>query len=498
MTGGVRMSGGFTKINGMDCSFTGIREISAGVAEGKYSVSEITGMYIERIKSMDGEIGAFLTICEEGAAAQAKAVDGKIRGGKKPGRLAGVPVAVKDNICTDGIRTTCASRMLENFIPPYNATVIEKLVSEDAIIIGKTNMDEFAMGSSTENSAFKITRNPRDTTRVPGGSSGGSAAAVAAGMVPAALGSDTGGSIRQPAAFCGIVGLKPTYGLVSRYGLIAFGSSLDQIGPMSKTVEDCALMLEVIQGRDDRDSTSYRGEYHQDYTGSLGRDIKGLRIAVLKEYFADGLDSEIASSVNDSIRRLESLGASVDEISLPAAGDGLAPYYIISSAEASSNLARYDGIRYGYRPKEYADIDELMEKSRSEAFGTEVKRRIMLGTYALSSGYYDAYYKRAQKYRKILRSQLAGVFEKYDLILGPTSPVLPFKIGERSGDPLQMYLADVYTIIVNLAGLPAISIPCGISRDGLPIGLQLIGPHYGEPVVLQAAYALEQELKLDL
>jgi aspartyl-tRNA(Asn)/glutamyl-tRNA(Gln) amidotransferase subunit A len=501
------MSGGFkdAKKDGSDPAGTsmsnghmGIREISAGVAGGKWSAYEITEMYIDKIKSMDDRIGAFLTICEESARAQAKAVDEKIRSGKQPGKLAGVPVAVKDNICTDGIRTTCASRMLENFVPPYNAAVIEKLINEDAVIVGKTNMDEFAMGSSTENSAFRITKNPRDVTRVPGGSSGGSAAAVAAGMVPVSLGSDTGGSIRQPAAFCGIVGLKPTYGLVSRYGLIAFGSSLDQIGPMSKTVEDCALMLEAIQGRDDRDSTSYRGEYQQDYAGRLSGDIKGLKIAVLKEYFTDGLENEIASSLNESIRRLEGLETSVDEVSLPAAGDGLSAYYIISSAEASSNLARYDGIRYGYRPKEYADVDELMEKSRSEAFGTEVKRRIMLGTYALSSGYYDAYYKRAQKYRKLLRSQLAGVFEKYDLILGPTSPVLPFKIGERSGDPLQMYLADIYTIIVNLAGLPAISVPCGFSRDGLPIGLQLIGPHYGEQVLLQAAYALEQDLKLGL
>ena len=491
------MSGGITGTHGNDFGLMSVREISAGVAAGRYSASEITRMCIERIKSTDGETGAFLTVCEETAIAQAKAVDEKIRSGKKPGKLAGVPVAVKDNICTDGIRTTCASRMLEDYIPPYNATVVEKLISEDAVIIGKTNMDEFAMGSSTENSAFKITRNPRDTDRVPGGSSGGSAAAVAAGMVPAALGSDTGGSIRQPAAFCGIVGLKPTYGLVSRYGLIAFGSSLDQVGPMTKTVEDCALMLEVIQGMDVRDSTSHRGKYPQDYAGRLGEGIRDFRIAVLKEFFTDGLDGEIASAVRDSARRLEGLGAAVDEVSLPAAGDGLAAYYIISSAEASSNLARYDGIRYGHRPKEFADVDELMEKARSEGFGTEVKRRIMLGTYALSSGYYDAYYKRAQKYRKLLRSQLAGVFEKYDLILGPTSPVLPFRIGERIGDPLSMYLADVYTIIVNLAGLPAISVPCGSSRDGLPIGLQLIGPHFGETVILQAAYALEQELKLE-
>ncbi len=493
-----RIGNGFMSSNKGSTGSMSAREISNGVAEKKCSAFEITKMYIEKVKTTEETIGAFLTICEESAKAQAKVIDEKIRAGMPVGRLAGVPVAVKDNICTDGIRTTCASKMLESFIPPYNATVVEKLMGEDAIIIGKTNMDEFAMGSSTENSAFKITKNPRDIDRVPGGSSGGSAAAVASGMVPVSLGSDTGGSIRQPAAFCGIVGLKPTYGLVSRYGLIAFGSSLDQIGPLSKTVEDSALMLQVIQGKDDKDSTSYRGEYQQDYAGRLGMDIKGLKIGVLKEYITDGLDSEIASSIKDSIRHFESIGAAVDEISLPAAGDGLSAYYIISSAEASSNLARYDGIRYGYRAKDYADIEELIEKSRSEAFGTEVKRRIMLGTYALSSGYYDAYYNRAQKYRKVLRSQLAGVFGSYDLILGPTTPVLPFKIGERSGDPLQMYLADIYTIIVNLAGLPAISIPCGFSREGLPIGIQLIGPHYGEQTMLQAAYALEQELKLEL
>ena len=472
-------------------------DISNGIEKKKFSAVEITESYISKIKAEDGSIGAFLTLCEDQALAQARAVDEKISEGRPVGRLAGVPTAIKDNMCTDGIRTTCASRMLEDFIPPYNATVVDKLLNEDAIIIGKTNMDEFAMGSSTENSAFKITKNPRDITRVPGGSSGGSAAAVAAGMVPVSLGSDTGGSIRQPAAFCGVVGLKPTYGLVSRYGLIAFGSSLDQIGPVSRTVLDSGLMLEVIQGNDKRDSTSYRGEYQKSYTDSLGKDIKGMRIAVPKEFFMEGLDEEIAASIRESIKYFEGLGAIVEEISLPAAGDGLSAYYIISSAEASSNLARYDGIRYGYRAKEYTNLDELIEGSRSEAFGAEVKRRIMLGTYALSSGYYDAYYNRAQKFRKVLKGQFEEVFGSYDLILGPTSPVLPFKIGERSSDPLQMYLADVYTIIVNLAGLPAISIPCGNSRDGLPVGLQLIGPHFGESKILQAAYALEQELKLE-
>jgi aspartyl-tRNA(Asn)/glutamyl-tRNA(Gln) amidotransferase subunit A len=473
-------------------------DISKGIAEKKFSAEEVFESHIKIIKEKDPEIGAFLTVCEEQALEQARAVDKKISEGKPVGRLAGVPTAIKDNMCTDGTRTTCASKMLEDFIPPYNATVVDKLLDEDAVIIGKTNMDEFAMGSSTENSAFKITKNPRDITRVPGGSSGGSAAVVAAGMVPVSLGSDTGGSIRQPAAFCGVVGLKPTYGLVSRYGLIAFGSSLDQIGPVSNTVQDSALMLEVIQGHDRRDSTSFSGEYYKDYAACLKKDISGMKIAVPKEFFIEGLDEEIAASVRESIKCFEGLGAVVEEISLPAAGDGLAAYYIISSAEASSNLARYDGIRYGYRAKDYTNIDELIEMSRSEAFGAEVKRRIMLGTYALSSGYYDAYYNRAQKYRKVLKGQFEEVFGKYDLILGPTSPVLPFRIGERSSDPLQMYLADIYTIIVNLAGVPAISIPCGKSREGLPVGLQLIGPHYGESRILQAAYAFEQEIKLEL
>ncbi len=474
------------------------REIIDGITEKKFTAVEIAEDCIAEIKASDAEIGAFLTICEEQALAQARAVDRRIREGVPAGRLAGVPVAIKDNICTDGILTTCASRMLEDFIPPYNATVVEMLLAEGAVVVGKTNMDEFAMGSSTENSAFKITKNPIDITRVPGGSSGGSAAAVAAGMVPLSLGSDTGGSIRQPAAFCGVVGMKPTYGLVSRYGLIAFGSSLDQIGAFSRTVSDCALTLQVIQGNDKRDSTSHRGEYQKDYTFGFGKNIKGLRIGAPREFFRNGLDDEIAVSVKESIKCFESLGAIVDEISFPASGDGLSAYYIISSAEASSNLARYDGIRYGYRTQEYENINELMAKSRSEAFGTEVKRRIMLGTYALSSGYYDEYYKRAQKYRKVLMGQFDEIFNSYDLILGPTSPVLPFKIGERSSEPLQMYLADVYTVIVNLAGLPAISIPCGFSCEGLPVGLQLIGPRFGEGKILQAAYRLEQEMKLGL
>lgn len=470
-------------------------EIKRGIESKCFSAEEITKKYLNKIKAADTVIGAFLTVCEESALSQARAIDEKIGAGKPLGRLAGVPVAIKDNICTDGIRTTCASKMLEDFIPPYNAEVVEKLLCADAVIIGKTNMDEFAMGSSTENSAFKTTRNPRDIARVPGGSSGGSAAAVAGDMAPVSLGSDTGGSIRQPAAFCGIVGLKPTYGLVSRYGLIAFGSSLDQIGPLSKTVADAASMLEVIQGHDTKDSTSYSGEYPTNYTAGLADGVKGLKIAVPKEFFTAGLDEEIASAIKMSISRFEGLGAEIDEISLPLVNEGLSAYYIISSAEASSNLARYDGIRYGYRTGEFENLVDLIEKSRSEAFGPEVKRRIMLGTYALSSGYYDAYYNRAQKYRDILKEQLASVFGRYDIILGPTSPVLPFKIGERSSGPLEMYLADIYTINVNLAGLPAISVPCGFSREGLPVGLQLTGSHFGEMKLLKAAYALEQDLR---
>ncbi|HHW30769.1 MAG TPA: Asp-tRNA(Asn)/Glu-tRNA(Gln) amidotransferase subunit GatA [Clostridiaceae bacterium] len=482
----------------MSLEFMSAEDIRKGIEEKRFSAEEIAVKFIENIKTKDNEINAFLLLCEEKAIEQAKLIDKKKSKGEPLGKLAGVPVAIKDNICTDGIRTTCASRMLEDFIPPYNATVVDKLINEDAIIIGKTNMDEFAMGSSTENSAFKITKNPRDLTRVPGGSSGGSAAAVAGDMVPVSLGSDTGGSIRQPAAFCGVVGLKPTYGLVSRYGLIAFGSSLDQIGPFSKTVRDSALVLEVIQGRDKRDSTSYDGDYETDYLLNIDAGIKGMRIGVPKEFFSEGLDKEIDASIRDSIEILKSCGALVEETSIPIVDEGLSAYYIISSAEASSNLARYDGIRYGHRTKDYENVEELIEKSRSEAFGAEVKRRIMLGTYALSSGYYDEYYKRAQKFRKVLREQFEESFKKFDIVIGPTSPVLPFKIGEKKSNPLEMYLADVYTVNINLAGLPAVSLPCGLSHEKLPIGLQLIGPRFGEKKILQAAYTLERELQLEL
>jgi len=471
-------------------------EIKKGIEEKNFTATEVAAALFERIKAVEPKVDAYLTLCEESAMAQAKAVDDKVKAGAPLGKFAGVPIAIKDNISTDGIKTTCASKMLFDYIPPYDATVVKKLKEEDAVIIGKTNMDEFAMGSSTENSAFKKTKNPLDLERVPGGSSGGSAAAVAAGIAPVSLGSDTGGSIRQPAAFCGLVGLKPTYGLVSRFGLVAFGSSLDQIGPFSKDVKDCAMTLEVIQGMDPLDSTSFRGEYKSGYMGSLAEGVKGMKIGVPKEFFQSGLDPEIAASIRASIETFRKLGAEVSEMSLPVTEEGLSAYYVISSAEASSNLARFDGIRYGYRPDEFDGVYDLMEKSRTEAFGTEVKRRIMLGTYVLSSGYYDAYYNKAQKLKRLIKDQFKAAFADYDLILSPTSPVLPFKIGEKSENPLEMYLADIYTININLAGLPGLSMPCGFSENGLPIGLQIIGPHFGEDKILKAAYALEQELAL--
>lgn len=468
-------------------------DIRDGILKGEFTSEEIVKQYFDAIKEKDKSINAFLTLCEESAIDKAGEVDSRIAKGEKVGKLAGVPIAIKDNICTDGTRTTCASKMLEDFIPPYDATVIKKLKEEDAVIIGKVNMDEFAMGSSTENSAYMKTKNPWDLERVPGGSSGGSAAVVASKMAPISLGSDTGGSIRQPAAFCGVVGLKPTYGLVSRFGLIAFGSSLDQIGPFAKTVDDCALCLEIIQGSDEFDNTSSKTAEYRTYSDKINEGIKGMKIGVPKEFFGEGLDEEIKNSILEAIDKFKELGAEVEEISLPITEQGLSAYYLISSAEASSNLARYDGVRYGHRTEEFEDVYEMMEKSRTEGFGKEVKRRIMLGTYALSSGYYDAYYKRAMKLKKKIKIQFKEVFDSYDLILSPTSPILPFKIGEKTEDPLEMYLADIYTVNINLAGVPAISIPCGKSESGLPIGLQIIGPHFGEEKILRAAKAYENK-----
>ncbi len=475
-----------------------IKEMVSRIKSGELTSEALVKSYIEEITKSEPTINAFLTLTCDEALAKAKEIDAKIKAGESLGRLAGIPIAIKDNICTEGVHTTCASKMLEDFIPPYDATVIKKLLAEDAIIIGKTNMDEFAMGSSNENSAFKKTLNPRDITRVPGGSSGGSAAAVAAKFAPVSLGSDTGGSIRQPAAFCGVVGLKPTYGLVSRFGLIAFGSSLDQIGPFSNSVEDSAYILNIISGTDEYDSTSIRDLKEIDYTAGLQDGIKGMKIGVPEEFFGEGLDEEIKESVKNSLDKLKELGAEVEIFSLPIIKEGLAAYYIMSSAEASTNLDRYDGIRYGYKTPNYTNLDELVENSRTEGFGAEVKRRIMLGTYALASGYYDAYYKKADAFRRKLRYDLKKTFEKYDLIVGPVSPVLPFKIGEKNADPLAMYLADIYTINVNLAGNPAISIPAGKSKEGLPIGIQLMGDMLCEEKIFKAAYSLEQALAIEL
>ena len=475
-----------------------IKELVKKIQDKEISCVEVVDYYIKEIEKKEDKIDAFLLLQTEDALKKAKELDEKIAKGEKVGRLVGIPIAIKDNMCTRGVKTTCASKMLEDFVPPYDATVIKKLEEEDAILIGKTNLDEFAMGSSTENSAFKITKNPIDTTRVPGGSSGGSAAAVGAEMVPLALGSDTGGSIRQPASFCGIVGMKPTYGLVSRYGLIAFGSSLDQIGPFSMTVEDNAYLLNILAGEDELDGTTAKGLDKKDYTENIDSGIEGMKIGIPKEFIEEeGLDHEIKDVILKDIEALRELGAEVEIFSLPTTKDGLAPYYIISSAEASSNLARFDSIRYGYRTKEFTSVEELVEKSRSEGFGREVKRRIMLGTYALSSGYYDAYYNKAQKFRAKLKQDFKEAFKKYDIIIGPVSPILPFKIGERCEDPTAMYLADIYTININLATVPALSMPGGKSSDGLPIGLQLIGDVFTEEKIYKVAYALEKKLNLE-
>ncbi|MEE9585158.1 MAG: Asp-tRNA(Asn)/Glu-tRNA(Gln) amidotransferase subunit GatA, partial [Candidatus Brocadiales bacterium] len=418
--------------------------------------------------------------------------DTRVKGGERPGLLAGVPTAVKDNICTRGLRTTCASKILGNFVPPYDAHVTERLKAEGAVIVGKTNLDEFAMGSSTENSGFKPTRNPWDADRSPGGSSGGSAAAVAAGMAYMALGSDTGGSVRQPASFCGVVGMKPTYGRVSRYGLVAFGSSLDQIGPITRDVRDAALLLQVIAGHDERDSTCAKMPV-PDYVSTLEDRIDGVRIGVPKEYFAEGLNDEVRQAVEGAIETYKSLGASVVEISLPHTPYAVAVYYIIATAEASSNLARYDGVRYGYRTAASDGIISMYSRSRAEGFGSEVKRRIMLGTYALSSGYYEAYYLKASKVRNLIRQDFLSAFEDVDVILGPTSPTPAFRIGERIENPLEMYLSDVFTIPANLAGIPGISIPCGFTLENLPIGMQLMGRHFDELTLLKVARAFEKE-----
>lgn len=408
--------------------------------------------------------------------------------------LQGIPIGIKDNMCTKGVKTTCSSKMLENFVAPYDATVVEKLNDEHLINLGKLNMDEFAMGASTEYSAFKKTRNPWNLNTVPGGSSGGSAAAVAAKMVPWALGSDTGGSIRQPAAFCGVVGLKPTYGLVSRYGLVAFASSLDQIGPITKDVRDSAMLLNLIAGHDERDTTS-ENMPKKDYTKALKNDVKGLKIGIPKQYYGEGINPEVKAKLEEAIETYKKLGAEVEEFSLDIADYALATYYIIACAEASSNLGRFDGIRYGYRTENYENLKDIYKNSRSEGFGPEVKRRIILGTYVLSSGYYDAYYKKAQQVRTLVKKEFDEAFKKYDVLLTPASPTVAFGIGTKSNNPLEMYLADICTVPVNIAGLPGISLPCGVDKNGMPIGMQLIGNRFEEEKILNAAYTFEQEIK---
>lgn len=459
-----------------------VHELMEKVKNKETTIEEITKAYADRINEKEPEVNAFVSTRLDEAIAESKNPE------------AGIPIGIKDNICTKGIKTTCSSKMLENFVSPYDATVITKIKEKNMPILGKLNMDEFAMGSSTENSAIKITRNPWNLNKVPGGSSGGSAAAVAANLVPWALGSDTGGSIREPASFCGIVGLKPTYGLVSRSGLVAFASSLDQIGPMTKDVEDAALLLNIIAGHDENDSTSVKKE-KIDYTKNLKNSIQGMKIGVPKEFFGEGINPEVKKTLENSIEEYKKLGAIVEECSLDVSESSLAAYYIIACAEASSNLGRFDGIRYGYRAKDYKDLKELFVKSRTEGFGKEVKRRIILGTYVLSSGYYDAFYKKAQKVRTYVKNKFDECFKKYDVLLTPVAPTTAFDIGSKTNNPLEMYLADICTVSINIASVPAISIPCGVDNNNMPIGMQLIGNRFQEEKILNAAYAIEQQIK---
>jgi aspartyl-tRNA(Asn)/glutamyl-tRNA(Gln) amidotransferase subunit A len=468
-----------------------IRELHQQLVSKERSAVEITQTALDRLQSLEPQLRSFLCVTSETALQQAQVVDAQIAGGETIGWLAGIPIALKDNMCTRDIPTTCGSRILEGFIPPYESTVTGKLQAAGAVSLGKTNMDEFAMGSSTENSGYQVTANPWDIQRVPGGSSGGSAAAVAADQVVVSLGSDTGGSIRQPAAFCGVVGLKPTYGLVSRFGLVAYASSLDQIGPFGRTVEDAAILLEAIAGYDPQDSTSLNVQIPK-YAELLRPELtKGLRVGIITETFGEGLDPIVAAAVQKAVEQFQALGATVQEISCPRFRYGLPTYYVLAPSEASANLARYDGVKYGMR----AETDNLMSmytQTRAEGFGAEVKRRIMLGTYALSAGYYDAYYLKAQKVRTLIKQDFEAAFGQVDILITPTTPTTAFKAGEKTADPLSMYLSDLMTIPVNLAGLPGISIPCGFDAQGMPIGLQIIGNVLREDVLLQAAYAYEQ------
>ena len=452
---------------------------------------ELTEAVLARIDEVEGDVKAYLTITRDEAIAQAKAVDEKIAKGETISFLEGIPGAIKDNICTKGVKTTCASKILQNFVAPYDATVMTKLREQNPVIIGKANMDEFAMGGSTENSAFQKTGNPWNTECVPGGSSGGSAAAVAAGTAVWALGSDTGGSIRQPASFCGVVGMKPTYGRVSRYGLVAYASSLDQIGPITKDVTDCAHILNIISGRDEMDSTSVNEEV-PDFTKALVEDVKGLKVGIPKEYFVKGMDPDVEKTVREAIDKLKELGAEIVEISLPNTDYAISTYYLISPAEAATNLARYDGVSYGERAEDAADLVEMMTKTRTQYLGEEVKRRIMIGNYALSAGYYDAYYLKALKVRRLIKEDFDKAFEQVDVIVCPTAPTPAYKIGEKISNPLEMYLQDACTVPLNLAGLPGISVPCGYSSDNMPIGLQIIGKALDEETILRVAYTYEQ------
>ena len=467
-----------------------IAEMRAKLDSREISSAELTEAFLSDIEAKEKEIGAFVSVTASDAREAAAQCDTQ----EKKGVLHGIPCAIKDNICTKGIKTTCSSKMLADFVPCYDATVIEKLKEQGFVMLGKLNMDEFAMGSTTENSAFHPTKNPVNTAYVPGGSSGGSAAAVAAGFAPYTLGSDTGGSIRQPAAFCGVVGMKPTYGAVSRFGLVAFASSLDQIGPLTKNVYDNALVFSAINGHDPKDATSIADGY-ADCLSEIRDGVRGMKIALPLEFFAEGIDSEVKNAIFAAAKRFEALGASISEVKMPALKDALPAYYVISSAEASSNLARFDGVRYGHRAQNYNDIGELYKNTRNEGFGDEVKRRIMLGTFALSSGYYDAYYKKALQARSLIINEYDKVFEKYDFILSPVAPTPAYKLGAKTGNPIEMYLGDIYTVPVNIAGVPALSLPCGKTAAGLPIGMQLIGKALSEPVLYRAGYAFETDAK---
>ncbi len=472
-----------------------VHELQHMLQSGEITSVDLTQAYLDRIEEIDDKVKAFITVDKEGALKQAALVDEKRQKGERLSPLAGIPIGIKDNICTEGLKTTCASKMLANFIPPYDASIVKSIKDQDLVIIGKLNMDEFAMGSSTENSSVQVTSNPWNLDYVPGGSSGGSAAAVAADLVPFALGSDTGGSIRQPAHYCGVVGIKPTYGRVSRYGLIAFASSLDQIGPLTKDVKDAAIALNLICGYDEMDSSSAPVDT-PDFTSFLTGDVKGLKVAVPKEFMGEGIQEEVKASVLKVAEELKEAGAIVDEVSMGMTDYALSSYYLISSAEASSNLARFDGVKYGHQAKEFDNLVDLYKQSRDEGFGPEVKRRIMLGTYALSSGYYDAYYKKAQQVRTLIKQQFDQLFDAYDVVMTPTGPTTAFKIGEKVDNPVEMYLNDICTVPINIAGLPALSINSGFDNAGLPIGVQFIGKGLDEGTILNVAYTYEQQRNL--